>query len=120
MPHFLINIFITIVFILILLIIFIQRKKRKKRVAQHYAESEQLYVGNLSYQINNHQLKEFFSKYGDVHTVRVIKNNRTGRSKGFAFITFENVRHAKKALTANGEQLRGRPLVIRMAKPKEE
>ncbi|MCX7121136.1 MAG: RNA-binding protein [Gammaproteobacteria bacterium] len=120
MSHSLMHITITVAFIAILLFIFIQRKRRKNRAKQHYPESEQLYVGNLSYQMNGPQLKEFFSKYGDVQTVRLIKNNRTGRSKGFAFVTFSNLKDAKKALAANGEQLRARPLVVRMAKPREE
>ena len=111
---------IILAFILVLLVVLILRKKRKNRSVQHYPESEQLYVGNLPYQMNGHQLKEFFSQYGEVQTIRLIKNNRTGRSKGFAFVTFANLKHAKKALSANGEQLRGRPLVVRMAKPREE
>ncbi|OGT33996.1 MAG: hypothetical protein A3C44_07905 [Gammaproteobacteria bacterium RIFCSPHIGHO2_02_FULL_39_13] len=87
---------------------------------QHYPESEQLYVGNLSYHVNAYHLKELFSKYGAVQNVRLIKNARTGRSKGFAFITYHNVKDAKKALALNGEEMRGRVIVVRMAKPRGE
>ncbi|MCX7124951.1 MAG: RNA-binding protein, partial [Gammaproteobacteria bacterium] len=120
--HLFMHISVTIAFLLILLLLVIRRIKRKNcaKDSQHYPESEQLYVGNLSYQMNGYQLKDFFSKYGDVQSVRLIKNNRTGRSKGFAFVTYSNAKDAKKALESNGEQLRGRPIVVRMAKPREE
>ena len=98
----------------------ILKNRSTESSTQHYPENEQLYVGNLSYQVNGYHLKEFFVQYGDVQNVRLIKNNRTGRSKGFAFVTFNSVKDAKKALGANGQDLRGRPLFIRMAKPREE
>ncbi len=117
-------IFILIAVMVLLILFFIIRGITKNRGAgkstQHYPESEQLYVGNLSYQVNGFHLKDFFSKYGDVQNVRLIKNNRTGRSKGFAFVTFANVKDAKKALGVNGQDFRGRPMVVRMAKPREE
>lgn len=108
--------------VLLLLAIIVVRVKRKFSGSgvQHYPENEQLYVGNLSYQVNGFHLKEFFAQFGDVQNVRLIKNNRTGRSKGFAFVTFSNVKDAKKALGVNGQDFRGRPLVIRMAKPRDE
>lgn len=116
-------IFILISLVVLTALFFIIRGIVKNRAGdtatQHYPENEQLYVGNLSYQVNNFHLKEFFSQYGVVQNVRLIKNNRTGRSKGFAFITFASVKDAKKALSMNGEQFRGRPMVIRMAKPRD-
>src|SRR3990167_8984824 len=95
MSHLILHIIVTVVFLFVLLILIVRMVKRKNRTKQHYPESEQLYVGNLSYQMNGHELKEFFSKYGAVQTVRLIKNNRTGRSKGFAFITYSNLKDAK-------------------------
>ena len=113
--------FIIVAAVIILLVLFLLLRKRKNRTAkQHYPESEQLYVGNLSYYANSHHLKEFFSEYGEVQHVRLIKNPRTGRSKGFAFVTFCNVKDAKKALAATGRDIRGRQIVVRMAKPREE
>lgn len=117
-------IFSIIGLMVLLLLFFIIKGIRKNRDSenstQHYPENEQLYVGNLSYQVNTFHLKEFFTQFGQVQTVRLIKNNRTGRSKGFAFVTFTNTKEAKKALGANGEAFRGRPMVVRMAKPREE
>ena len=111
---------IGVVVLIVVLIIYLRKRKRRVSAAQYYPESEQLYVGNLSYQVNNFHLKDFFSKYGIVSNVRLIKNKHTGRSKGFAFVTFANTKEAKKALVANGQDLRGRPIVARMAKPREE
>ena len=109
-------IIIAVVVVLLLLVVII----RKKRKAERYPLNEQLYVGNLSYHANSHHLKEFFSQYGEVQNVRLIKNNRTGRSKGFAFVTYFNVKDAKKALASSGQEIKGRAIVVRMAKPREE
>ena len=121
MPNFIVYILgVVVALLLLILIVRVVKKLRSKSGAQHYPENEQLYVGNLSYQVNGFHLKEFFTKFGDVQSVRLIKNNRTGRSKGFAFVTYASTKDAKKALSCNGEQFRGRPLVIRMAKPRED
>lgn len=96
------------------------KNRPKKTTAQRYPANEQLYVGNLSYQVNGFHLKEFFSQYGEVQNVRLIKNPRTGRSKGFAFVTFASVKDAKKALVTNGQDIRGRAIVVRMAKPRDD
>lgn len=105
--------------ILCLLTVLIIRKRRSRSSSQeNYPAGEQLYVGNLPYQINSHNLKEIFAQYGEVATVRVIKNTRTGRSKGFAFVTYADCKDAKKALSANGETIEGRSIVVRMAKPR--
>lgn len=112
-------IIIAIVVLLVILIALIVVRRKRSGAKQHYPESEQLYVGNLSYQVNGYHLKEFFSGYASVDHVRLIKDNRTGRSKGFAFVTFSSVNDAKKALSANGVDLRGRAVVVRMAKPRD-
>jgi len=122
MPIFSMSVYVLIavvVFLLLLLVIRIKRRMRAK-TRQHYPENEQLYVGNLPYQINAHQLKHIFSQFGELGNVRLIKNMRTGRSKGFAFVTFVNLKDAKKALSMNGKDVHGRPAVVRMAKPREE
>ena len=111
---------IAIVIIILCVIWLIIRHKRKSTDPQYYPESEQLYIGNLSYQINAFQLREIFEKFGELQNVRLIKNSHTGRSKGFAFVTYSNMKDAKKALSLNGEDIRGRPIVVRMAKPREE
>lgn len=120
MSHIFFYIIALIILTSLITFFIIRKKKSVKKSSQHYPENEQLYVGNLSYQVNGHQLKTLFSKYGEVQNVRLIKNTRTGRSKGFAFITYTNTKEAKKALAANGEDLKGRAIVVRMARPRDE
>ena len=108
-----------LVAILVLALLTFLWVRRARRGKQYYPESTQLYVGNLSYSANSHQLKDFFADYAEVDNVRLIKNSRTGRSKGFAFVTFTNLKEAKKALAVNGKDFRGRAMVVRMAKPRD-
>lgn len=109
-------IYIAIVLFILCVLVVLIAKKRRSTVAS--SQGEQLYIGNLPYHVNNYQLKEIFSRYGEIQDVRVIKNARTGRSKGFAFITYVDSKNAKKALSAHGESIQGRSIVVRMAKPR--
>lgn len=106
--------------VFLLLVIVIVRSLKARKTDAGASTGAQLYVGNLSYHANSHHLKEFFSQYGDLENVRVIKNNRTGRSKGFAFVTFRTAADANKALSSNGQSIKGRPIVVRLAKAREE
>ena len=110
---------IAVIVFLFLLVLIVRKLKKRVARANHYPENKQLYVGNLPYQVNVHHLREHFSRYGELQTVRLIKNTRTGRSKGFAFIAFANIKDAKNALTENGQDMRGRAIVVRMAKPRD-
>ena len=77
-----------------------------------------LYVGNLSYDTKEDQIKELISKSGSVESVSLITDKFTGRSKGFAFVEMENDDDAKKAMSeANGVELDGRAIVVNEAKP---
>lgn len=107
----------VIVFFALLFIVIHRKKTRSKDTC--YADNKQLYIGNLSYQMNAHHLKQLFSPYGELQQIHLIKNPRTGRSKGFAFVTFLNSNDAKKALSENGKTIRGRTIVVRIAKPRE-
>jgi len=80
-----------------------------------------LYVGNLSWSINDAKLKEIFSEFGDVSEAVVIIDKFSKRSKGFGFVTFENDEDAKKAESSlNGKEVEGRELRVNEAKPREE
>ena len=83
--------------------------------------SERLYVGNLSYDASESDLFELFNGSGRVKNAEVVVNNRTQRSKGFAFVTMQSVDEAKKAVAdLNGKDFMGRPLVVGGAKPAPE
>jgi cold-inducible RNA-binding protein len=75
-----------------------------------------IYVGNLSYQTSEDQLRDFFAQYGSIEDLKLIIDFQTGRSKGFAFITFASDEDAKKALEANGTDLDGRSIVVNAAR----
>ncbi len=78
---------------------------------------KKIYVGNLSYDVTTDDLKELFS---DSVKVTVITDRDTDRSKGFAFVEFDNEDAFNKALELNGTDLQGRALNVNEAKPKEE
>jgi cold-inducible RNA-binding protein len=79
-----------------------------------------IYVGNLSYSVTEQQLSEYFSKFGEVTDVKVITDRATGRSKGFAFVTFASNNAVNTAVEkANGEEFEGRRLKVNVAKDGE-
>ena len=80
-----------------------------------------LYVGNLSYQTTEADLRQTFGQYGTVNSVDVIIDRDTGRSKGFAFIEMSDRNEANDAIQAlNGTTLGDRTLAVNEAKPREE
>jgi RNA recognition motif-containing protein len=80
-----------------------------------------LYVGNMTYDTTEEQLRTMFAEAGSVVTVDVIKDRDTGMAKGFAFITMGSQADAANAITMfNGKEVGGRPLTVNTAKPREE
>ena len=80
-----------------------------------------LYVGNMSYDTTEDQLRAMFAEAGTVVTVDVIKDRDSGTSKGFAFITMGSQADAQKAISMfNGKEVGGRQLAVNTAKPREE
>jgi hypothetical protein len=80
--------------------------------------SGRLYVGNLSYDASESDLFELFNGVGDVRNAEVVVNNRTQRSKGFAFVTMASTEEARRAVTElHGKDFMGRSLQISGAKP---
>jgi RNA recognition motif-containing protein len=81
---------------------------------------KKLYVGNLSYSVDNAQLEEMFSKYGEVRSAEVIQDRDTGRSKGFGFVEMGDDNAAREATEGlNGREVDGRSLTVNEARPKE-
>jgi RNA recognition motif-containing protein len=80
-----------------------------------------LYVGNMSYDTTEEELRTLFSEAGTVVTVDVIKDRDTGTAKGFAFITMGSQADSAKAISMyNGKEINGRPLTVNTARPREE
>lgn len=80
-----------------------------------------IYVGNLSYEVIEKDLKKVFEVFGRVEAVKVIKDNYTGRSKGFGFVEMPNKSEAQSAIEGmNGKDLKGRKLKVNKARPRSE
>lgn len=79
-----------------------------------------IYVGNLSFQTNDAELREAFERHGSVSDARVVNDRETGRPRGFGFVEMPNDTEARAAITAmNGKELGGRTLTVNEARPKE-
>jgi RNA recognition motif-containing protein len=80
-----------------------------------------IYVGNLSYETNEADLRPEFERFGKVESVSVIMDRETGRSKGFAFVEMPSVSEGQAAINAlNGKQIRERTLTVNAARPRTE
>jgi RNA recognition motif-containing protein len=77
---------------------------------------KKLYVGNLSSETTETELKELFAQAGSVETVRIITDHDTGRSKGFGFVEMQD--GGDKAIAdMNGRDFKGRALTVNEARP---
>lgn len=75
-----------------------------------------IYVGNLSYNTSEDELRDYFSQYGNIEDIKLIIDFNTGRSKGFGFITFGSNQDCENAIAANGVELGGRKLKVNIAR----
>ena len=82
---------------------------------------KKLYVGNLSYDVDNAALEQLFTPHGTVQSAQVINDRDTGRSKGFGFVEMGENSEAEAAIAAlNGLDNAGRALTVNEAKPRED
>lgn len=79
-----------------------------------------LYVGNLSYQTQEADLRELFAQHGEVVSANVVTDRDTGRSRGFGFVEMGSDEAARKAIQAlDGQELDGRNLKVNESRPRE-
>ena len=79
-----------------------------------------IYVGKLSYTLDEAELREAFSAYGEVSSVKVLMDRETGRSRGFGFVEMPNQAEAEAAVAEiNGKEIGGRALRVNEARPRE-
>jgi RNA recognition motif-containing protein len=79
-----------------------------------------IYVSNLSFNVQDEDLREFFAPYGEVTSAKVINDRETGRSRGFGFVEMSDDAASKKAITElDGAAVEGRTIKVMEAKPKE-
>ncbi len=80
-----------------------------------------LYVGNLSYDLTEDDLRNAFAQHGDVDSAKIISDRMTGRSKGFGFVEMPNDDEARTAIESlNDVELKGRNLKVSEARPKQD
>ena len=80
-----------------------------------------LYVGNLSYDTTETQIRELFSQVGEISEIAFITDRETGRPKGFGFVTMATPEGAQEAIKRfNGQTLDNRALTVNEARPREE
>lgn len=80
-----------------------------------------VFIGSLSWDATEDQLKEHFSQAGEVVSVFIPKDKFSGKSKGFGFVEYGSAEEAQKAIELfNGQDFLGRPLVVNIARPKED
>ena len=79
-----------------------------------------IYVGNLSYEVNQEDLNEVFTEYGTVKRVHIPTDRETGRVRGFAFVEMESEANEDKAIEAlDGAEWMNRQLKVNKARPRE-
>src|SRR6185295_5262729 len=80
-----------------------------------------IYVGNLSYEATEDDIRQAFSAHGEVSSVQIIMDKMTGRSRGFGFVEMPDKNQANAAIQAlNLQEIRGRAITANEARPKTE
>jgi RNA recognition motif-containing protein len=80
-----------------------------------------IYVGSLSYNVTEEELKQAFEGFGQVESVNIIKDGYSGRSRGFGFVEMPRKAEAQSAINdLNGKELKGRTLNVNEARPRSE
>jgi len=80
-----------------------------------------IYIGNMSYETTEEQLRQAFQGFGEVSTVKVITDRESGQPKGFAFVEMPTATEANAAISGlNGHDMNGRALNVNQAKPKTD
>ena len=80
-----------------------------------------IYVSNLSFNVQDEDLKSYFADYGEVTSAKVINDKETGRSRGFGFVEMSDDAAAQKAIAElDGATVDGRSIKVNVARPKEK
>ena len=83
--------------------------------------TQNLFVGNLSYETTEEKLRTLFDEFGQTESVRLISDRYTGRSRGFAFVEMSTEQAAEEAISEmNNKQIDGREIKVEKAKPRSE
>ena len=80
-----------------------------------------IYVGNLSRQATEEDLRHAFEGFGQVASATIIRDKVSGQSRGFGFVEMPNEAEARAAISGlNGKELKGQPIIVNEARPRSE
>lgn len=79
-----------------------------------------IYVGNLPFTANDSELRNLFSEYGEVHSVKLITDRETGKPRGFGFVEMDEAGASKAIQALNGTDMGGRSLRVNLAEEKPQ
>jgi len=79
-----------------------------------------IYVGNLTYNVTEDELREYFGQHGEVQRIHLVTDRETGRPRGFGFVEMDDDGGRAAIEALNGKDFQGRPLTINEARPREE
>jgi len=83
--------------------------------------SKKLYVGNLSYEVTEEDLKKNFGEIGECNATNIVRDKYSGNSRGFGFVEMATEEEAKEAISKlNGAELSGRKIIVQEARPRKE
>jgi RNA recognition motif-containing protein len=82
--------------------------------------SKKIYVGNLSFQATEDQVRGMFSEFGAIESLAMINDRDTGRFRGFAFVEMEDSAANAAIKALNGKEVESRELTVNEARPREE
>lgn len=87
---------------------------------RHYDHSMSLFLGNLSFKTNEDELREFFIECGEIKSVRIVRDPKTGMGKGFGYVNFKTKDSVVLAMEKNGQMFKNREIRIKPYKYNEE
>ena len=79
-----------------------------------------VFIGNLPFSTQKSELQEVFEKFGSITEIHIPVDRQTGKSRGFAFVTFETEEASQEALNMNGQEMNGRTIKVHLAHGKKE
>ncbi|MGD1889703.1 MAG: RNA recognition motif domain-containing protein [Cyclobacteriaceae bacterium] len=80
-----------------------------------------IYVANLNYRVQDHELQQLFEEYGEVSSAKIIKDHESGRSRGFAFVEMPDDEAGTQAINElDGAEVQGRNLKVSKARPRPQ
>jgi RNA recognition motif-containing protein len=83
--------------------------------------SKKIYVGNIPFKAVEQDIRDLFSEYGEIESLKIIKDKFTGQSKGFGFIEMVNEDDAKKVISSlDGKTFMGKTLKVSEARPQQK